>query len=49
MRDYYSKSKNKKLGSGSAANARNNLRDESMVFLDDVKTSNTRSAVNELT
>lgn len=40
MRDAYMRSKNKKLGSGSAAH--NIPRDESMSFLSEIKTTNTR-------
>lgn len=45
MRDTYNKGKSKKLGSGSAANTRKNPRDESMAFLDEIKTLNTRFAL----
>lgn len=43
MRDAYMKAKNKKLGSGSAA--RKSPRDESMSFLSEIKTTNTRFAI----
>lgn len=42
MRDTHTKAKQKKLGSGSAA--RKILRDESMSFLSEIKTTNTRFA-----
>lgn len=42
MRDAYMKAKNKKLGSGSAA--RKIPRDDSMSFLSEIKTTNTRFA-----
>lgn len=45
MRDAYKKGKSKKLGSGSAANSSKNLaRDESMAFLGEIETTNTRFA-----
>lgn len=45
MRDIYNKGKNKKLGSGSEADSRKLPRDNSMSFLDEVKTSNNRLAL----
>lgn len=44
MRDIYNKTKNKKLGSGSAANSRTSSRDEAMAFLGELVITNTRFA-----
>lgn len=48
MRDAYNKGKVKKLGSGSAANTRKTLRDESMSFLEETKITNTRFGIYDI-
>lgn len=48
MRDAYNKGKAKKLGSGSAANPRKTLRDDSMSFLEESKITNTRFGISDI-